>query len=183
MNAARAPCGDGAAAANGDAGTLWAAAEEGADDEEADSKGLAAAFLAGASNPNPSEGSATWNGESDLPVSGCFAGFSLLSAFVSALSSTTVNGESFRVPIANGLVEDGAPPVSEATENGESCRFCDGLEKLSNIPLWVLMMKMYGVFWHALTALPLKEKKLRQPESRARRAKNFRRGRFRPAAA
>ncbi|MEO7099521.1 MAG: hypothetical protein ABI162_09190 [Luteolibacter sp.] len=109
--AAMAACGGVAArwdsTANGDAAG-WIGAENGAGavgaGGVASSNGDAAKARAGASNPKPSDGSATWKGES-LRRSGNLADLPD-STLESLASSTTVNGESWRATAVNGLTAD-----------------------------------------------------------------------------
>jgi hypothetical protein len=115
-------------AANGDAGAGWGAAENG----EAAAAGAGAGAVsnglepntggAGGSKPNPSDGSATWNGESILRRSGSFTGLPNSPLPVSAPSSTTVNGDSCRATAANGLAA-AFPATSSTTAKGESWLF------------------------------------------------------------
>ena len=58
----------------------------------------------------------------------------------------------------NGLDGVGATPESGATEKGESWRFCGWLGKLSNIPLFVLILKINLVFRRAPIASPSEKK-------------------------
>ena len=93
-------------------------------------KGLAPE--AGASNPNPSGGSATWNGDSTLRFSGSFT------CFESAASLATEKGEVGFSNAVKGLW----PPCSPATLNGESLRSDGWLGRLSKMPWFVFIFEM-----------------------------------------
>ena len=119
------PRGGSGATENGEAAGCWGAAENGEAaigvETGAASNGAGAYALAGASKPKPSDGSATWNGESVFRRSGNFTARVASEDCESLTSSITVNGDSWRATAVKGLVATGAAG-SGTTANGESWR-------------------------------------------------------------
>lgn len=137
-----------------------------------DADGVASKALvpvAGASKPKPSDGSATWNGESVFLRSGSFVGFPKSAALSAAVSSATENGEFGLSAIAKGL---SFTTASLATEKGESLGSPAWLGRVSKMPRFVFMVRK-GMGWGARLLRYREHGYPIQPGSRACGRKNL----------